>query len=399
VQSLPLNMVDLKGQIVVFAEVNGVGWWRVFLGLISAGAVPTPLDPGESITVIQQAAQSIGAAYIWHDRKLQRVRSEHQRSRTRTLALLKLTSGSTGIPRAFRFTAAQMLADGRQICATMGITNHDLNLAVIPFGHSYGLGNLVMPLIDQGTPILCATSALPQTLGADCAKWKPTVFPAVPAILRILVASDLPKKSLASIRLIISAGAILPHSTAQAFHAKFQLPIHGFYGSSETGGICYDRTGEATLQARSVGPPLDGIILKFRRGNRFTVSSAAVTGRGRFSPADRGELNPDGELVLLGRTGRTVKIAGRRLDLGEVETALRELPGVREALVTAHPQRPDSLAAAVASDWEKLKLRSMIIARLPAWKVPARLIIMKTFPTTARGKIDTRAVLERISSV
>ena len=48
-------------------------------------------------------------------------------------------------------TDAQMLADGRQICATMGIRPGDLNLGLIPFGHSYGLGNLVVPLLTQSS--------------------------------------------------------------------------------------------------------------------------------------------------------------------------------------------------------------------------------------------------------
>ena len=115
---------------------------------------------------------------------------------------------------------------------------------------------------------------------------------------------------------------------------------------------------------------------------------AAVGGRGRFSPADRGELNPAGELVLLGRTGRIVKIAGRRLDLAEVENALLALPGVRAACVLAHPQRPDALTAATATDRPGTELRAELAARLAPWKIPARILALPELPVTERGKTE-----------
>lgn len=394
-RALPAS-TDLRGRIVVFTQPNGLDWWRLFLGLISVGAVPAPLDPGESPDKLRQIAQTIGASFGWHDNQLESIESPKITRRNHRHALLKLTSGSTGVPRIFKFTASQMLADGRQICATMGIRPDDLNLAVISFGHSYGLGNLVMPLIEQGTPILCASSALPQSLALDCARWRPTAFPAVPALLRLLAASEISADALASLRLVISAGALLPVSTAQAFHEKFQRRVHGFYGSSETGGICFDRSGDATLQGRSVGTPMKGVALEFRRGQRFSVASPAVTGRGHFSPSDRGELNEHGELALLGRTGRTVKIAGRRLDLGEIEAALRAVPGVQDAFVAVHPQRADALAAVVATGLDKQAIRQALHTRLPAWKMPDRLVLLKTFPLTTRGKTDTRALLKQL---
>lgn len=388
---------DLSGRIVVFALPNGVEWWRVFLGLISAGAVPAPLDPGESVDHLRRTAQSIGAAWIWQAGKLEPVGSADKSRRTHTHALLKITSGSTGTPQAFRFTAAQMLADSRQICSSMGIAPSDINLAVIPLGHSYGLGNLVLPLIEQGTAIVCTSSALPQSLANVCRQWRPSVFPAVPALLRLLANSDIPATHFESLRLVISAGATLPPATAQAFHEKFQRKVHGFYGSSETGGICYDRSGEASLRGRSVGAPLDGVSLTFRRGQRFTVTSPAVVKSSGFSPADRAELNEFGELVLLGRTGRMIKLAGRRLDPGEIETTMRTIPGVRDAMVAAHPHRPDALAAIVATGLDKPRLREAITSRLPAWKVPTRLIIVASFPLTPRGKTDTHSLLKQLA--
>ena len=380
---------ELAGRRVAMAEPNGAAWWHVFLGLLAAGAIPAPLDSTEPPAGRRAAAQAAGAAWLWHEGRLELVAARRP-TRRRDVCLLKLTSGSTGGPRALVFTHAQMLADGRQVCASMGIGPADVNLAVIPLGHSYGLGNLVVPLLAQGTAMVCAASPLPQALAADCARWRPTVFPAVPTLLRALNRAEIAPAALASLRLVISAGAPLPAPEAMAFAETFGRRVHGFYGASETGGICYDRTGEATLTGRSVGTPLVGVRLHFGRGRRFAVKSAAVMGRGVYSPRDLAEIGAGGELVLLGRTGRGVKIAGRRLDLAEIEAALRNVPAVRDAYVSAHPSRADALAAAVATELTVGELRVELGRRVAAWKIPERWVVLGEFPITARGKTDTR---------
>jgi acyl-coenzyme A synthetase/AMP-(fatty) acid ligase len=386
----------VAGRRVVFAEANGPEWVRVFFGLLAGGAVVVALDPGEPAAAQRAVAESVGAAFLWQAGRLEAVGPARRGGRSVT-RLLKVTSGSTGTPRALAFTDAQMAADGRQVCATMGIAGKDVNLGCIPFGHSYGLGNLVLPLLLQGTAIVSGVPVLPQALAAGIAQWRPTVFPAVPALLRVLAAADVAPGQLRSLRTVISAGAPLAPETAQAFHAKFGRKIHNFYGSSETGGISYDRTGEATLTGRSVGRPLRGVQLELGAGGRFWVKSAAVTGVGRFRPADRGELNARGELVLLGRAGRMVKIAGRRLDPAEVERALRQLPGVDEAFVELHRERADTLAAAVATRLTAAEIRALLQDRIAGWKIPKKLLPLPEFPLTARGKTDTarlRVVLQ-----
>jgi acyl-coenzyme A synthetase/AMP-(fatty) acid ligase len=272
----------------------------------------------------------------------------------------------------------------------MGIRSDDLNLGIIPFGHSYGLGNLIVPLLVQGTAIVTAASPLPNALATDCARWKPTVFPAVPTLLRALTLSEVEPAKIASLRLITSAGAPLTPEIATAFAQHFGRRIQSFYGSSETGGISFDRTGESSLSGRSVGTPMDGVLLQFRRGGRFQVESAAVMGAGHHSPPDRAELNAQGELVLLGRTGRTAKIGGRRIDLGEVEKLLRSVPGVREAYAMIHPSRADALAAAAAGDMESNALRRELRSRTALWKIPERLLVLPELPRNSRGKVDRR---------
>src|SRR5688572_131073 len=198
----------LSERMVVLAEPNGIEWFRVFLGLLKAGAIIVPLDPGEPLPAQTSIAMTIRAGRLWSGGTLRAIAAATSRARDGR-RIVKLTSGSTGMPRALAFTDSQMLADGRHICGGMNIRADDVNFGLIPFGHSYGLGNLVLPLLAQGTAIVCDAAAFPHAMGEAIARWRPTVFPAVPALLRALVDSEVPATHLASLRTVISAGAPL----------------------------------------------------------------------------------------------------------------------------------------------------------------------------------------------
>jgi long-chain acyl-CoA synthetase len=392
----------VAGQTVVFAERNGAEWLRLFLGLLKSDAVAVALDPDEPPLSRRAIAAAIRAPFLWGSGCLEQL-APRRRSHADGRRLLKLTSGSTGAPRALAFTDAQMLADGRQICVSMKIAPGDVAFALVPFGHSYGLGNLVMPLLTQGTAMVCGTAALPHAIAADIARWAPTVFPAVPAVLHAMSESDVAPAHLRSLRTVISAGSPLAAETARLFYSRFGVKIHSLYGSTETGGVAYDQDGDATLSGRSVGRPMEGVRLRWDRGGRFSVASAAVftignrcrSGKhGMHRTADRGEVNALGELVLAGRAGPFVKLSGRRFSLAEVERAMRHLPGVRDAWVALQPGQPDRLAAAVASDRPAAALRAGLRELLPPWKIPRRLVVLNELPLTARGKTDRRRLLE-----
>jgi long-chain acyl-CoA synthetase len=403
---------DLAGRAVVFAAPNGIGWFEIILGLWRAGAVVVPLDAAEPASAQKRLAELLHAGFRWDGTRLVAVPGG-RRYRDPEVSLIKLTSGSTGAPRPLVFTAAQLLADGRQVTATMGIDRHDLNYALIPLGHSYGLGNLTMPLLAQGVPVVCGSAPLPHAIAADFAQWRPTVFPGVPVIWRALTASAAtsakasaatsgaaPALELPSLRLGISAGAPLPPEVARDFAGRFGRRLHNFYGSSETGGIAYDTTGRATL-AGGAGRAMHGVNLTLQHGQRLRVCSAAVTThgnrrrdgrRGCWLMPDRVALDPHGGLTLLGRRGTTVKISGRRVNLGEVAASMRRLAGVRDVWVGVSGGIDPVLGAVVASDRTVVELRGALQAGTAAWRIPKKILVVASLPVTARGKTDTRAL-------
>jgi acyl-coenzyme A synthetase/AMP-(fatty) acid ligase len=279
----------------------------------------------------------------------------------------------------------------------MGIRPGDRNLAAIPLGHSYGLGNLVMPLILQGTAMVTCGEYVPRQLVEWMNRYRVTTLPLVPALFRVLAALPQGRK-VKSLRTAISAGAPLSPEIAQAFLKRFGVRVHNFYGSSETGGICYDRSGEASLTGRAVGKPLSGVTITLKQGRPTVTSPAVATRTGRWRLDDAAEWNSRGELVLLGRSGQGANIGGKKVHPLEVERVLRSLPGVTDVAVwLTQREGRDLLAAGVETDLGQSELERALTRHLPAWKHPRFYLIARELPRTARGKLDHAALRGKLA--
>ena len=384
------------GATVAFCEPNGPGWFIKFLALQKLGVAALPLDAALPPGQRAGAAAALGAHWWWDGPAVtgnwqSLGRGPVDAAEEQDICVVKLTSGSTGEPRALRFTSANMLADGRQIARTMQIGPDDRNLGAIPFGHSYGLGNLVLPMIAQGTVLICSTESLPEALATQVDRHRATILPSVPAILRALAESSVEPRRLRSLRLVISAGAPLRREIAASFHARFGVPIANFYGSSETGGICFDRTGGAAVSAGGVGRPLDGVEVRLDDDERIVVRSAAVIAPGQQTLADRGTWSERGELVLTGRVTPWANIGGKKVSPTEIERAIQELDGVTDAWVGIRARTNDGedfLLAAVETVRSREDVRQALAECLPAWQVPRQCWVTARLPRTARGKLD-----------
>ncbi len=386
------------GQVVAFAQGNGWQWLAVFLALQKLGVVALPLDASLPPGRWPVAALELGAHWLWLPDSAWQELSVTAPRWDGDFCLLKTTSGTSGQPRPLAFTSGNMLADGRQIAATMQIGPGDRNLGAIPFGHSYGLGNLVLPLVTQGTAIIASDEILPDALAAQIERFEATVFPSVPAVLRALAESSVEPAALRSLRRVISAGAPLRAEVATAFRAKFSLPIQNFYGSSETGGICFDRTGDATAEGRSIGQPLEGVEVQLDEDQRVTVRSPAVVAPGQHTLADFGAWNGRGELTLTGRATPLANIGGKKVAPLEIERLLRGLDGVTDAWVGVGSRASgggDFLLAAVETARTRAEVQHALAERVPAWQIPRQWWVAPQLPRTVRGKLDRQELEAR----
>jgi len=333
-------------------------------------------------------------------------------------SLLKITSGTTAAPRAIRFRSHQLLADCNQICDTMKITGADLNFGVIPISHSYGFSNLLTPLIARGVPMVLSRDRTPRAILSDLARSNATVFPGMPVFYQAFCEMDY-VPALPKLRLCISAGAPLPRTVAKKFREKFNLPIHSFYGSSECGGICYDR--ETTNEVEGfVGQPMAGVGIELLEPNasacQIQVRSAAV-GDGYFPEPDEEKLGdgafvPDDLLArddsgfkIVGRISDVINVAGKKVNPEEVEAHLLRFSGVRQTVVFGRPAaagvlRNEEVAACVAGSRHLTEEGLLRFCRtaLSAWQVPKRIFVVDAIPMNERGKISRRDLAGRFST-
>ncbi|MER7455860.1 AMP-binding protein [Micromonospora sp. NPDC126480] len=129
---------------------------------------------------------------------------------------------------------------------------------------------------------------------------------------------------------------------------------------------------------------------------RRFVPDLLVPGERMYASGDRGKWRPDGELQFLGRVDHQVKIRGYRVELGEIESIVAGLDGVREAVaVTANIAGEQSLVAFYTCrppGPEIDSVRAALAARVPDYMVPARIIRRDELPLTANGKVDRAAL-------
>jgi long-chain acyl-CoA synthetase len=325
-------------------------------------------------------------------------------------ALLKLTSGTSGLPRCVAFTEAALYADALQIMQTMRFGSEDRNLAAIPVSHSYGLGNILLPLLIGAVPAVICHDRTPRALLAAMQQGKATVFPGTPLLFQSLARlEDFPQ--LPTLRLCISAGALLRAETARLWRDRFGQPLHPFYGATECGGICYVRAPAFGDPEGFVGEPMEGVSLVAldadSASSRYAISSPALgqfywpqpepevlDGR-RFIPGDllARVQTPRGYLIQ-GRMSDLIEVGGRKLDPRRIELFLEKTPGVEWVCVFGIPsaRRGHDVIAAVVLEKNCRVSDTEILASLrrnfEPWQCPRAIWRLDAAPVNERGKIS-----------
>ena len=334
------------------------------------------------------------------------------------IAYLIYTSGTTGAPKGVAVTH-------HNVTQLLGPRDTHLPAQAWAQWHSYAFDASVEEiwgaLLHGGRLVVVPESVAgsPDDFHALLVSEHVSVLSQTPSAVGVLS-----PEGLGSVALLV-AGEACPAEVVDRW-APGRVMING-YGPTET-TVCASRTAPLTAGSGvvSIGAPVPGAALFVLDGWLHPVPAGVVgelyvAGRGvgvgyvrragltgsRFiacpfgGPGARmyrtGDLvcwGADGQLQYLGRADEQVKIRGYRIELGEIQAALAGLDGMDQAVVIAREDRPGDkrLVGYVTGTADPAEARARLAERLPAYMVPAAVVVLDALPLTPNGKLDKRAL-------
>ncbi|WP_437688559.1 amino acid adenylation domain-containing protein [Sorangium sp. So ce176] len=351
------------------------------------------------------------------------------------LAYTIYTSGSTGRPKGAGNSHRGLLNRLQWMQERYGLTAEDRVLQKTPFSFDVSVWEFFWPLMTGAGLVVARPGDHRdgERLVELITRHNVTTLHFVPPMLQAFLETP-GASSCRSLRRIVCSGEALPAELARrCFERLEHAELHNLYGPTEasidvTSWACSRGDASASVP---IGHPIANtqIYLLDRHGQPVPVGVAGelhIGGVGlargyhrrpdltaeRFVPdpfgsapggrlyrtGDLARHRPDGAIEFLGRLDHQVKIRGLRVELGEIEARLLQHPEVQEAVVVARDEAHGGkrLVAYVAgrdgSAPEPEALRGWVGEALPAYMVPAPIVVLERLPLSPNGKVDRRAL-------
>lgn len=323
--------------------------------------------------------------------------------------LLIATSGSSGAPKGVMLSGANLAAAVAASAERTPLVDGDRWLCCLPLFH---VGGISIPLRCHaaGATLVLHDHFDEEWVLTDLARFGVTHLSLVPTQLHRLLelAGDRPLPD--ALRAVLVGGAPLTSELALRAH-RAGWPIRPSYGMSETASqvATLERLDEGWRPGR-VGRPLKGFEVRCEDEGRLMLRGEAVMlgyanpsrtpgdglRDGWFISGDRGRLETDGSLTLLGRVDRLIVSGGEKIDPWAVEARLMEHPAVERAAAVGLPDLEwgERLVALVVGEVEADELTRWCRRRLDGPWRPKAFLSVTSLPGTALDKTDYVACRE-----
>ena len=333
------------------------------------------------------------------------------------ILLILLSSGTTGKSKLIPRTHRRDIFVARYNAEVLDIGNADICLLPMPLYHSFGIVTFQTVLLTGSACVSLGRFRL-----SEFVEWaeraSATWYVGAPAVQGELVrALEADPRALGDWRprLTRSTGAALPVSVASAIRNRIGAKLVEMYGSTEAAPMGGEPPFAANKPGSAGKPTANEVAIWDAEGRPVPagmlgeiavrgpgvvagylddpVASAAAFVNGWFRSGDLGRLDEDGYLYLEGRITDIINRGGSKVAPLEVEQWLLAQPGVAVAVVFGVPLPwlgEDVVAAIVQAPNghpEPAALRVAMLAAMPGYKVPSRILVVPALPLTSLGKV------------
>lgn len=347
------------------------------------------------------------------------------------MAPVILTSGTTGAPKGTRRSI-----DPRALRSALGVIEAipyergDVMVVPAPLFHAWGFSHLALAATLAATVVLRERFD-PETVLADLDAHGATVLVAVPVMLqRILVWDERSAPTAAvddvaeldSLRVVASSGAPLPGDLATRWMDRFGDNLYNLYGSTECGQVSVAEPADLRKWPATAGRPLPGIDVRIldqddddvdpgdvgeilvdspARFDGYTNGDQKRSVGDLLSSGDRGYIDADGLLFVLGRADDMIITGGENVYPSNIERALLADPAVdvaavvgvadddlgqrvRAVLVTGGP---DAVTDSTSAGAMTRRLKSALRIELAGHELPKEFVYVSELPRNQAGKV------------
>ncbi len=359
----------------------------------------------------------------------------------RNLAYVIFTSGSTGKPKAAAVYHGGWTNLMHWFATEFAVSPADRVLVVSSFSFDITQRSIAMPLIAGAQLHLAASDFYnPAQVVQTIAEQRITLMNCSPSMFYLLIENggEATYRRLSSLRILFLGGEAISAGRLRewAAFAAGTTEVVNVYGAAECTDVSsfyrlrdYDRYAASSVP---IGKPIansqvyllderlepvpfgasgeiciagDGVGKGYINDAAMTAAKFVANAFGTepgarlYRTGDVGRFLPDGNLEFVGRVDHQVKVRGYRIDLGDIEAAVRQHPAVKEAVVLSRQDAAGEqrLTAYVvpAAPATGAQLRSFLKDRLPKYMLPNDFIMLDELPLSPNGKIDRNALRNR----
>lgn len=444
------------GMLIALLMDRSIEMLISLIGILKAGCAYVPIDPNFPLERVELILKNSAAYAVLTRSKFECMNSDldgatnrwididsisdalrrfspsllETRAKSSDLAYVIFTSGSTGQPKGVAVEHKSVCNFLLAMQSQPGMGENDSLLAVTTVSFDISCLELFLPLLSGASVVIADSQMVAdgQALASTLAKENITIMQATPATWRLMLAGNWEGRPTLK---ILCGGEAMPKELAAELLPKCK-ELWNMYGPTET---TIWSTCERIIKSDriSIGRPIantqtyivdknnapvpvgvvgelliagDGLARGYWENEtltqKFFVQNPFQSNARAYRTGDLARWLNDGSIECLGRADNQIKVRGFRIEPGEIEAILADVPGVAQAVVDAQDLSADDRRLVAFTVFENPQapvdqetLAKALAKRLPDFMVPSVFETIETIPINPNGKID-RSALPRI---